>query len=323
MNRNVLLLIGVVAVLAVVAAIFIGRGGEEKPGVPGVSMVRDDLEPVDAAKVEQEVQAAIDKIEQELMLGQVDYENLNINEGERSYSLVNLVFTPNPGSSSDLETLVIDELKIYNVKNKPNNGHYVMSGMHLPSSSFDQEAIRNLTAMGYDPNNIKTDFELNYSYNPEGGRLDLHNVSMGAPDMIRVNLRLGLSNVNITGTNPMALLFTAPFIQIHNGELVVVDDSVIQRAIDLEMSRTGKSKDEVLDQAYTEIDGTIAQIKQSGSPGSEYAIQALQAIKTFVKTQGSITVNISPDQPVTVQALQELQDPIRALDMLNLKVTAN
>jgi hypothetical protein len=208
----------------------------------------------------------------------------------------------------------IDEVVVYDIdykNNPPRHFHIALNGIDIPVDKSNFGAQEELKELGYDE--IKANIELDYRYNPENKELYLNRLKYGADKVGSLNLKLYISNVDLSSQNPLVILLSLPNILIHSGELYYKDDSFVPRLLKLYSKREGKDVDEIIDNIIKDIETEISK------ENDHFSKEVIESFSKFIKNPDRITITISPKKPVSIGRIQK-SNPQELPKLLNIKV---
>ena len=108
--------------------------------------------------------------------------------------------------------------------------------------------------------------------------------------------------------DPTAMTAALGAISIHNFEMQIADDSLVNRVFNLVATQMGQDPADLKNQAGAML--SMAPMMVQGS-GVDVALvsEATTAIASFLDEPGTLTIKLSPDEPLSVATLMENPDP--------------
>ncbi len=212
------------------------------------------------------------------------------------------------------EKTVIDDIVIYDVDDKskiPSYLHIALRGININVDSLENDA-RQLKELGY--NEIKANMEWKHKYDANGKEFYLDSLSSGVDKMGTIDLKFHISNIDLGSDNILSIFLFFPKILIHSAELSYRDDSLVPRLLKRGAKKEDKEVDSIISEITKDIDKEILRAN------NEFAKEAMEALKKFIKNPDKIVITVSPERPVPVGSIQKTEDSEELLKLLNVKI---
>ena len=211
------------------------------------------------------------------------------------------------------QTVEIDDIVIYRLYRQdrmPASLHVRFKGINLALDRLGQNAAA-LQQMGY--SHIKADTEIDYTYDPEERRLDIHSFQTGAADLGHIKVTGRIDNLNLSPANLPILLFTFPNILLDQATVTYQDDSFVKRLLEMAAQEKGQPYEAFMRDLNEKLEKEIA------GQSDPFLKQVMTAVKRFLNNPAAITIAISPDKPVSIGRLQKTRDPDELIKLLNVE----
>jgi len=223
-----------------------------------------------------------------------------------SVTIKDLTVTPKGAT----EPYQVDELVVHRfdyANEKPNFMHIEAKGLHMDVSRIPNPGAQLfLGIMGYKA--LNADMELNYDFKPEAKTVTLA-LRETIKDLGEIKLNADLGNVTRDATPP-----AMQNMEIHSAQVSYHDDSFLDRVLKMAAAQQGVSEDEVVKRMEQQLDARLGQSK------TKLQTEVISHVKEFLSKRGTLTIAVSPAQPVPVSELRGMT-PDAAFDRLNVKVT--
>ncbi|MEL6829457.1 MAG: hypothetical protein AAFO63_04900 [Pseudomonadota bacterium] len=108
--------------------------------------------------------------------------------------------------------------------------------------------------------------------------------------------------------DPNAMTDALGAISIHNFELQIADDSLVNRVFNLAATQMGQDPAELKTQAGAMLSMAPMMIQGSGVDVA-LVTEATTAVASFLNEPGTLTLKLSPDAPLSIAAMMENPDP--------------
>ena len=198
----------------------------------------------------------------------------------------------------------------------------------LTSQLLEPAQVQAITNLGYE----ELIFNLAYrsDFDPTTGSFEITGLTLGVEEMAELSLRFALSDVpfteEMTEMTAEALLESGYVTQVlenakmGRGELRFRDHGMMQRAIDQASAEQGQNPEEFLASVLIELDG-----QRQAMASSPEAVQAIDALSSFLSNPGQIALILNPEAPVPFsQVVVATQiNPVLLVEMFNLEVAAS
>lgn len=169
----------------------------------------------------------------------------------------------------------------------------------------DPRAQLFLAMMGYQ--SLSADMALDYEYKPKAKTVSLR-VREAVKDMADFEVSMDLNNISIE-----TAMFTYPLIEIKQLKMSYRDRSLINRIVKVAAAQAGTSEAVVVTKLKADIDNKIAQNTEP------LRTMVLTQVKKLLDTRGSLTLSMTPHQPVRISDLQGIA-PSQLAERLNINV---
>jgi hypothetical protein len=145
----------------------------------------------------------------------------------------------------------------------------------------------------------------------------------GIAEYIRAAAELGFSSMDAENMDPdmMAQLFGP--LTVHSFELRLIDDSLVERALQAAADSQGSTPEAMRQQAIAFL--TIGTLMAPPGAVQTLTSEAITAATSFLEEPGTLRISINPDEPVSVADLIqafESEDYDAALELMNIEVAA-
>ena len=208
----------------------------------------------------------------------------------------------------------IDEIVVHRIRpgrtDAPSSLHLEMIGLRTGEEGPGSEEIE---ALGYD--RVRTDFAIDYDWDEATGDLRIDELSVGAPDVGTVTMRLHVSGIDpdaLEGGNPEAELER---IRLHSMSMAYDDDSLMGRLVTWAAADQGMEAEDALELATSALEMQIDTIRDT------QARKSLRAMRRFLQRGGELEVSVEPTKPVSMDRLATM-DPARMMKTLKLRVVS-
>ncbi len=170
-----------------------------------------------------------------------------------------------------------------------------------------------LTELGYD--DLVTDINVNYDYNPKEKNLFLHQLKCDIKDIGSIDLAMDLGKIDLDPEKIVALLFTFKMIDIKKANLDLKNISFVERLYEFQAKQTGRDIESLKNEFATNLDALISAAKNENEKA------ALAVIKDFTKSPGKLNFDLSPDKPVSIASIDATKNPVDLMSLLNVTIT--
>lgn len=145
----------------------------------------------------------------------------------------------------------------------------------------------------------------------------------GIADYIQAAKELGFSSMDAENMDPETMMQLFGPLTVHSFELRLVDDSLVERALQAAADSQGSTPEMMRQQAIAFM--TIGTLMAPPGAVQTLVSEAITASTSFLEEPGTLRISINPEQPVSVadliQAFQS-EDYDSALELMNIEVVA-
>jgi hypothetical protein len=145
----------------------------------------------------------------------------------------------------------------------------------------------------------------------------------GIADYIQAAKELGFSSMDAENMDPDTMMQLFGPLTVHSFELRLVDDSLVERALQAAADSQGSTPEMMRQQAIAFL--TIGTLMAPPGAVQTLVSEAITASTSFLEEPGTLRISINPDQPVSVADLIqafESEDYDSALELMNIEIAA-
>ena len=260
-------------------------------------------------RVQKEVDNAIAEMSS---FADVQYEDVDFDLFSRKASIKGVVISP----VGEERRLSIDRVVVLKAKGEKTfftRLHILFMGVRVESGEAGEKVAAFLDDLGYEPEEMKADIELDYRFKPEERDFRLKTLTYRVKNMGEISLSLHLSNIDLRD-DALSLLLSFPRILIHEAKLSYRDDSLVPRLLRAMAEKRGISVDSMIKEITAEVERGISE------EGEQIAAEALEAFRKFLEDPEEISLIISPKNPLPLARIKRARDPAQLLRILNFRI---
>jgi hypothetical protein len=200
----------------------------------------------------------------------------------------------------------------------PSAMHVEIQGIHIHRGNAFMNGVAPLLAqLGY--GEIDASIEYAYLYDPMKKDLEIQQFRINVSDMGQLEVTARLNNLDLAmvksvPSNPMMLIALVPAVAISGITLNYSDHSIVRRFIQMGARQSGQSEDQFVSGVIHQLS---LEIQKQNNPAAKERLLVLQK---FLIKPGTISVAISPPQPVPLMRFAMAGNIEQIVDMLNISI---